>query len=194
MPSKPQIRRGGKIRQIPYSVTYRNIKYPRLEFRTGELVLILPHNGHDPDEIIEKHRKWIEGKIKFITDHLKRSSKVKIKKRSYEEFKSLVKEFVEEHTKILNVKVNRIYIRRMKTKWASCSRKRNITANLLLRHLPDYLIRYVLYHEMAHIIELTHNDRFWRIIEKQYPDHNKYESELFVYWFRLYKNANNFIR
>lgn len=177
MPSK------SKIHQIPYSVTYRNIKYPRLEFRTGELVLVLPHNGHDPNEIIGKHRKWIEGKMKFISDHLKRSSKVKIKSRSIEELKTLANGVVGEHMKTLHVNVNRIYIRTMKTKWASCSRKRNITANSLLRYLPDHLIRYILYHEIVHIIERAHNERFWRIIEKQYPDHNKYESELFVYWF-----------
>ncbi len=185
MPSKPKIRRGGKIRQIPYSVTYRNIKYPRLEFRTGELVLVLPHNGHNPEEIIEKHRKWIEGKIKFISDHLKRSAKVRVENRSIKELQSLINGYVEEHSNTLNVNVNRIYIRKMKTKWASCSRKRNITVNALLRHLPDNLIRYVLYHEMVHIIEWAHNERFWKIIEDEYTNHNKYESELFVYWFRV---------
>ncbi len=177
-----------KIRRdkhIPYSVTYRNIKYPRLEFRTGELVLVLPHNGHNPEELIDKHKKWIEGKIKFITEHLKRSAKARVENRSIEELRSLINGYVEEHSKTLNVNVNRIYIRKMKTKWASCSRKRNIMANTLLRFLPDDLIRYVLYHEISHIIERTHNERFWRIIEKKYPDHNKYESELFVYWFKV---------
>lgn len=182
MPRKTKNRRR---KNAPYSVVYRNIKYPRLEFRTGELVLVLPHNGHDPEEIVDRHRKWIEGKINFIYDHLKRSAKVKLQNRSIDELRRLVNKYVDEHTKTLNVNVNRIYIRTMKSKWASCSRKRSITVNTLLRYLPDELIRYVLFHEMVHNIEWTHNERFWRIIESEYPDHNKYESELFVYWFRV---------
>ncbi len=182
MQYKSKIRRDG---EIPYIVKYRNIKYPRLEFRTGELVLVLPHNGHNPEEIIKKHRKWIEGKLKFISDHIGRSSKLKLKQRSVEELRSAVSEFVEEHAEMLCVNVNRIYIRKMKSKWASCSVRKNITINSLMRYLPDSLIRYIVYHEMAHIIERKHTRRFWRAIEREYKNYSEYEKDLFFYWFRL---------
>ena len=50
---------------MEYKVSYRRVKYPRLEFKTGELLLILPF-GQDPKPFVEKHRRWIEGKAEFI--------------------------------------------------------------------------------------------------------------------------------
>ncbi|MBA7656585.1 hypothetical protein ES703_64511 [subsurface metagenome] len=46
---------------IKYKVKYRNIRYPRLEMKTGTLNLILPF-GVNPMDIVEKHKNWIERK------------------------------------------------------------------------------------------------------------------------------------
>lgn len=81
----------------------------------------------------------------------------------------------------MKVSVNKIYFRKMKTKWASCSSKKNLTINTLLRYLPKDLIEYVIYHEMAHLVEKRHNERFWKIISHRFPDYKKVEKELFIY-------------
>ena len=73
---------------MEYEVSYRNIKYPRLEFKTGRLLLVLP-KGQKPEEIIEKHKKWIEKKREFIEECLKLAKSKKIIERSDEEFKNL---------------------------------------------------------------------------------------------------------
>ncbi|MGH7801000.1 MAG: M48 metallopeptidase family protein [Thermodesulfobacteriota bacterium] len=176
-----------ELSNISYKVSYRNVKYPRLEFKTGELLFVLPF-GHKPRTLLEKHKGWIFRKIEFIKDCLNSSSDKEIVERTDNELKNLVYSFVEKHPKKLGVELNRIYFRKMITKWASCSSKRNLTINRLMKHLPKHLVEYVIFHEIAHIIEKRHNDKFWGIISKRFNNYQELERDLFVYWFRVVKN------
>lgn len=82
---------------------------------------------------------------------------------------------------------NSVYFRTMKTKWASLNPKRNLTLNLLMRHLPEYLIEYIIFHEMTHAAEKRHNENFWRIIAERFQDYQDRERDLFIYWFLIAK-------
>jgi hypothetical protein len=73
----------------------------------------------------------------------------------------------------------------MRTKWASCSAKRNLTINRLSKYLPDSLIRYIIFHEMAHMLEKKHNETFWKIISKKFNNYQQLENDLFIYWFKV---------
>lgn len=83
------------------------------------------------------------------------------------------------------MKVNKVLFRKMRTKWASCSSKENITVNSLAQGFPDNLLEYLLSHEVAHIPE-RHNRRFWGIVSTRFPNHEELESELFSYWFLIW--------
>ncbi|ASJ01171.1 M48 family metallopeptidase [Thermococcus gorgonarius] len=86
---------------------------------------------------------------------------------------------------ILDVKYRKIYIRFQKTKWASCSKKGNLSFNLMLMALPESLRDYVIIHELAHLRESRHTGRFWEIVGTYYPDYKKAEIELRKYWLLL---------
>lgn len=73
----------------------------------------------------------------------------------------------------------------MKTKWASIGPKKNIMINKLARCLPDHLVEYMIVHELTHLKQKRHNEHFWEIIAKKFPEYEALEKELFVYWFRL---------
>lgn len=169
---------------IPYKVSYRNVKYPRLEFKTGELLFILPY-GYNPNGLIKKYKSWILEKTAFIKECLRNSSGKETSNRTEEEFKELIFELVEDHSRKLDVEPNNIYFRTMKTKWASLSPRRNLTVNTMMIHLPQHLIEYVVFHEIAHIIEKRHNNKFWEIISSEFNNYRELERELFVYWFRV---------
>jgi predicted metal-dependent hydrolase len=169
---------------IPYTISYRNIKYPRLEFRTGMLLLVLPR-GSDPESIITKHQEWINKKCKFIEECLKEAERIKLHSQSEDEFKDIVYSLAERSAEELNVEINNIFFRTMKTKWASCSTKKNLTINRLMRYLPEHLLEYIIFHEIVHLFEKQHNDRFWEIVAGEYPAYEEIEKDLFVYWFRL---------
>ncbi|WP_297507058.1 M48 family metallopeptidase, partial [Thermococcus sp.] len=89
---------------------------------------------------------------------------------------------------ILGVKYRKVYIRFQKTKWASCSKKRNLSFNLMLMALPESLRDYVIIHELAHLWEPRHTRRFWEIVGTYYPDYKKAEAELRRYWLLIELN------
>lgn len=170
--------------EVKYDVDYRNIRYPRLEFRTGNLLLVLPENTKNHKEVIDKHKNWIYKKNLEIISSLQESKNKKlVMNRTAEEFRNIVKKKVNLYLSYHNLNINRINFRNMKSKWASCSSQKNLTINTLLRYLPDRLIEYVVYHEVMHLKERKHNEKFWNIISKKFRDHQKREKELFLYWF-----------
>lgn len=176
--------------QIQYRVLRRNVKYPRLEFKTGTLVVIVP-KGVNVSSLIEKHKNWILKKKEFIEEAIKEVEQEKLVNRSEEEFKNLIKTASKEAEKILKVKPRKIYFRLMKTKWGSCSKKKNITFNVLLKYLPEDLICYVVFHEFCHLIIPRHNKKFWFLVSQKFANYEQLERKLFGYWFLIWKNGLN---
>ncbi|MBN1756832.1 MAG: M48 family metallopeptidase, partial [Chitinispirillaceae bacterium] len=67
----------------------------------------------------------------------------------------------------------------MKTKWGGCNRKAgHIRLNTELAKKPKDLVEYVLVHEMVHLLEPTHSERFVAILEKHYPGWKDARAEL----------------
>jgi len=175
-----------EFHNIPYKASHRAVKYPRLEFKTGELLIVLPF-GHKPDVLLDKYEGWILKKFDFIKGCLENTKDKELINRTEEEFKKLVYSLAKKTSKDLKVKLNHIYFRKMKTKWASLSSAKNLTVNRLMKYLPEYLIRYVIFHEMVHVMEKRHNDKFWQIISRKYKSYRKMEREMFTYWFLVFK-------
>ena len=70
----------------------------------------------------------------------------------------------------LGLTVRAYYLQRMKTQWGSCNHKAgNIRLNTELVKKPKDLLEYVVVHEMTHLLEPTHNDRFIGILNEVYP-------------------------
>ena len=66
----------------------------------------------------------------------------------------------------------------MRTRWGSCSRIGGIRLNWRLIHLPSTQIDYVVAHEMAHLLEMNHSDRFWAVVERLCPDYESIRTAL----------------
>ncbi|MEO7798882.1 MAG: SprT family zinc-dependent metalloprotease [Opitutaceae bacterium] len=70
----------------------------------------------------------------------------------------------------LGVKVVRFFVRRMKTKWGSCSPgRRTIRLNTDLAKKPRECLEYLVVHEMVHLLEPTHNMRFVALMDRFLP-------------------------
>ncbi len=79
----------------------------------------------------------------------------------------------------LKVHVTGYFLQRMKTKWGSCNhRDGHIRLNTELVKKPRDLLEYVIVHEMAHLIEPTHSERFVAILDKHYPTWREARAEL----------------
>jgi predicted metal-dependent hydrolase len=79
----------------------------------------------------------------------------------------------------LKVKVTGYFLQRMKTKWGSCNhRAGHIRLNTELVKKPKDLLEYVVVHELAHLLEPTHSERFAAILDKHWPTWREARTEL----------------
>jgi len=178
-----------ELQDIPHRISYRQIKYPRIEFTSGELHFILPPNSRS-EELFHKHKKWIQKKRQFIEQCLKESEKKHLIKRSDVEFRGLVLSLIVKISEEMKVRINQVYFKLMKTKWASLSSKKNIMINKLARALPEHLIEYIVVHEIGHLKQKRHDERFWAIMEQRFRNYQELENDLAVYWFKLVSCAD----
>jgi predicted metal-dependent hydrolase len=152
-------------------------------------------------EIIKKHEDLIKNfllfgkkvKISFAKD-IRIDNKIKVKNfrelKNYLEkllYKKIIK-IANEYSKKLNVDYRKIFIRQQKTKWSSCSLKKNLSFNLKIVSLPEVLIKYLIFHEMLHLIEKKHNHNFILLTQKEFPNYKEMERKLYEYWIILNKN------
>ena len=81
--------------------------------------------------------------------------------------------------KIICVEVKDWGIKRMKTKWGTCTfSQRRIWLNLELAKKPQHCLEYIIVHEMVHLLERKHNDRFAVYMDKYLPKWHFYKDEL----------------
>jgi predicted metal-dependent hydrolase len=81
---------------------------------------------------------------------------------------------------------NRVIIKNNKSRWGSCSQKNNINLSLHLMRLPEHLIDYILAHELVHTVHKNHSRKFWKDLERVYPDARQAERELKEYRINIY--------
>ncbi len=73
--------------------------------------------------------------------------------------------------KSINLKYNH-------SNWGSCSASNNVNLSTRLLFAPEEVQDYVILHELAHLVELNHSDRFWALVEKHMPDYQAKEKWL----------------
>lgn len=169
--------------RIAYTTDYRNVKYPRLEFKTGILNLILPKDYPHEDKLLHKHKNWIMKKQKSINLALAKSKNIRLENRDLDDLKKIILNFYSKNSD--KYKAKKLQFRLMKSKWASCSSDKTLTLNTLLKFLPKRLIEYVVFHEMVHLKERKHSQGFWSIVSKKFKNYQDKEKELFVFWFLI---------
>lgn len=69
----------------------------------------------------------------------------------------------------LNVRYGRVTVREQRTRWGSCSSKDNLNFNWKLIMAPPDVLDYVVIHELCHLIEFNHSERFWRLVAREMP-------------------------
>lgn len=90
----------------------------------------------------------------------------------------LFAERVAHYAAVLNRPLPRVALSNAQTRWGSCSEKTGIRLSWRLIHAPPRLIDYVVAHEMAHLVEMNHSPRFWKVVERLCPDYRAVRDEL----------------
>jgi len=93
--------------------------------------------------------------------------------------KEIVPGFIAQYEKAMKIHVAEFGIKKMKTRWGTCSRQANrLWLNLELAKKPKECVEYVVVHEMAHMLERYHNERFAALMDQYLPKWRFYKEEL----------------
>jgi predicted metal-dependent hydrolase len=95
------------------------------------------------------------------------------------ELRGIANGLIEHWQKTINVRVKEWGIKRMKTRWGTCNQKAGrIWLNLELAKKPEHCLDFIIVHEMTHLLERGHNDRFKAHMDKYIPRWRQYKEEL----------------
>jgi predicted metal-dependent hydrolase len=85
---------------------------------------------------------------------------------------------VKEIAQKFDFQYNLVRIKDMKSRWGSCSSKKNLSFNLKLIYFKPKVIEYVIVHELCHLKEMNHSREFWKLVENIIPNYKIYRNEL----------------
>ena len=121
-------------------------------------------------EFVDKHTDWIEKHRASVTERNRRLESV-----DTERLRALAKAYIPQRVKyfsgVMGLEPTAVKINSAKTRFGSCSGKNSLNFSLYLMLYDEAAIDYVVVHELAHILEKNHSDRFYKIVEKYLPDY-----------------------
>ncbi len=135
------------------------------------------------DAVIKKHWDWITRHLQLA--EAKEAKAAAVEKFTAQEIEGLAEQAVRMiperaafFAQKMGVRYGNITIRNQRTRWGSCSSKRNLNFNCLLMLVPAEVCDYVVVHELAHLKELNHSPQFWAEVQKIIPDFRRHRKWL----------------
>ena len=116
---------------------------------------------------IEKHLAKMKESISTLPRKLTDEEKRELRKNA----RTVITRRVEYFSSIMGVKYERIAIKFQKTRFGSCSTKKNLNFNALVALMPSEILDYVIVHELSHLNQMNHSKAFWQEVEKIIPDY-----------------------
>ncbi len=173
-------------RVIDYSVRRsKRAKRMRLAvYCDGNFVVTVPNSfptGFIDSYLIEKS-KWVVSKIDFF-EKINKRQKLSLGDDGFLIYKDKAlevvnKRLVEINDKHYRFKFNQVTIKNQKTRWGSCSKKRNLNFNYKILFLSPKMRDYIIIHELCHLKEFNHSSKYWRWVAKAIPDYSLIVEEL----------------
>jgi predicted metal-dependent hydrolase len=169
---------------ISCQVVRKNSRRVRIAFHGGHLRVVLPKHL-DPLLIIGQHKKWILEKHEWFRQQRLLAEELELDRRSNEEFMGLVHDLCGRYAVVLGVQFKGISFRKMKSKWGSCSSLGKISLNTWLQVLPEELVAFVVFHELAHLRVRNHGHSFKALIRSGFPHHRDLDKQLRLYSLKI---------
>ncbi len=136
-------------------VIYHNAP-PKVEIQGNEYILLYVRTGASVEKRAEVLREWYRAELKQLLNPL-----------------------IAKWEQTIGVEVKAWEVKQMKTLWGSCNhRTRHVLFNLELIKKPTHCIEYVVVHELLHIINRLHDERFTQLLNRYYPNWQYVKNEL----------------
>ena len=152
-----------------------------ITIQDGTVIAKVP-SGTPDDQIrsfLLKHKRWIRIHGEKAARSLQAAREagplsVKEIRLLAKQAAEVIPQRVQYYASLMGVTYGRITIRNQKTRWGSCTKDGNLNFNCLLMLCPPEVIDAIVVHELAHRKEMNHSPRFYREIEKVYPEYDKW--------------------
>lgn len=173
-------------RVVDYSIRRsKRAKRMRLAvYCDGNFIVTVPQTfpTNSIDRYVISKSQWVISKLDFF-EELNKKQKLTFGSDGYDLYKNKALEMVTERLETLNkehyqYKFNKISIKSQKTRWGSCSRKRNLNFNYKILFLSPKMRDYIIIHELCHLKEFNHSNKYWRLVAKAMPNYIKIIEEL----------------
>jgi predicted metal-dependent hydrolase len=132
------------------------------------------------DLFLSRHKISFKKGQLFVTSPPTSKDEIKIIFDAW--LKHLAKKYITSRTRQLSIRygfnIGKVIIRGQKTRWGSCSARRNLSFNYKLMKYREEVIDYVIIHEMCHLKEMNHSKKFWALVAKICPDFKSLKKEL----------------
>jgi predicted metal-dependent hydrolase len=167
--------------QVNYSIK-RSRRARRVSItvhHTGEVIVTLPLLAlpYTAERFVAKKSDWIRAVQERLKKRFENKTIINQTRKDYLKHKKraliFIKERLEYYNRIYNSKYKRIAIRNQKSRWGSCSSKGNLNFNYALVHLPLELADYIVVHELCHLKEMNHSQKFWNLVAVAIPDYKQ---------------------
>lgn len=163
-----------KNTKIQYELTQKNVKNINLRIHSDGRIAVSA-NKRVKISFVEE---FLISKQDFILNALdkykNKEQKENIKYRTEEELKKLIVSLCEKaypYYEKYGIKYPIIKFRKMKTRWGSCHTIKGIlTFNTQLIYAPIECVEYVVWHEFTHFLQANHSEKFYKELEKVYPN------------------------
>lgn len=147
-----------------------------------QIVVFVPLyvSDNEIERLVISKSKWIDEHMLKVQSTIDERSKLeKITSEQIKELADQAVEYIPKRVKYYaeneNFVYNKITIKNLVSRWGSCSTKGNLNFNCLLMLTPDYVIDYIVVHELCHLREMNHSEKFWAEVEKIMPDYQRAE-------------------
>jgi len=157
-------------------------KHIRISIKNWELILTIPKPGffQSRESIEKKALAFLESKADWILKHLAKhpssplpegginSDLQNYSRVHYLKYKEKARILCEQKARFwaekMGVEYNRISIKILKTKWGSCSSKKNLNFNYKILFLSEKDQDYLIVHELSHLVHMNHSSKFWDLV------------------------------
>lgn len=142
----------------------------------GKRYLLKIEEQDAASEVELKHNKIIL-RIRTATSQARKQEILEAWYR--EQLKTALPPLIDKWESLIGVEVGRLFVQKMRTKWGSCSYdSKNIRLNTDLARKPPECLEYIVVHELVHLLEPTHNNRFVALMDQFMPKWKFYKEQL----------------
>jgi predicted metal-dependent hydrolase len=156
-------------------------------------------------QLLESKKEWIESKLRllekkqenknkdFLNDHNQiwlfgekndlelENNNLDLKLFYKKKLEKYLEQKLQNYANLIGVKYSEVKVKKLKSKWGSCSSKGTLIFNSSLAKCPESVIDYVIIHELCHRKQMNHSKKFWDLVELHYPNWKQVKK-----WFKIY--------